>query len=124
MQALDLEEEEWEQFASGIAQLAEQRERKPKDFEAFKVRVVGFCTLGVEVLGFITGDCSGDCSGDRPAGASTHSLYCLCCAALCCLLFLSGLAGAAWPCAGPSGCRQHGHLFFFLLLPLLLDMHL
>ena len=38
VQALDLEEEEWEQFASGIAHLAEQRERKPKDFEAFKVR--------------------------------------------------------------------------------------
>ena len=38
MQALDLEQEEWEQFASGIAHLAEQRERKPKDFEAFKVR--------------------------------------------------------------------------------------
>ncbi|KAL3153111.1 hypothetical protein ABBQ38_012130 [Trebouxia sp. C0009 RCD-2024] len=36
LQALDLEEEEWEQFASGIARLAEQRERKPKDFEAFK----------------------------------------------------------------------------------------
>ena len=38
VQALDLEEEEWEQFASGIARLAEQQERKPKDFEAFKVR--------------------------------------------------------------------------------------
>lgn len=37
MQALDLEQEEWEQFADGIARLAEQRERKPKDFEAFKV---------------------------------------------------------------------------------------
>ena len=37
-QALDLEEEEWEQFANGIAQLAAQRERKPKDFQAFQVR--------------------------------------------------------------------------------------
>ena len=37
LQALDLDEEEWEQFASGIAHLAQQRERKPKDFEAFQV---------------------------------------------------------------------------------------
>ena len=37
MQALDLEDEEWEQFASGIAQLAAQRERKPKDFKVFQV---------------------------------------------------------------------------------------
>ena len=37
MQALDLEDEEWEQFASGIAQLAAQRERKPKDFNVFQV---------------------------------------------------------------------------------------
>ena len=37
LQALDLEEEEWEQFAEGIAELAAKRERKPKDFEAFKV---------------------------------------------------------------------------------------
>jgi len=36
MQALDLEEEEWDQFASGIAQLAAQRERKPKDFKLFQ----------------------------------------------------------------------------------------
>ena len=37
MQALDLEDEEWEQFASGIAQLAAQRERKPQDFKVFQV---------------------------------------------------------------------------------------
>ncbi len=37
MQALDLEEEEWDQFANGIAQLAAQRERKPKDFKLFQV---------------------------------------------------------------------------------------
>lgn len=37
MQALDLEDEEWEQFANGIAQLAAQRERKPKDFKVFQV---------------------------------------------------------------------------------------
>ena len=36
MQALDLEEEEWDQFASGVAQLAAQRERKPKDFKLFQ----------------------------------------------------------------------------------------
>ncbi|KAL0051819.1 hypothetical protein WJX82_002667 [Trebouxia sp. C0006] len=36
LQALDLEDEEWEQFASGIAQLAAQRERKPKDFKVFQ----------------------------------------------------------------------------------------
>ncbi len=37
MQALDLEDEEWDQFANGIAQLAAQRERKPKDFKLFQV---------------------------------------------------------------------------------------
>ncbi len=37
MQALDLEEEEWDQFANGIAQLAAQRERKPQDFKLFQV---------------------------------------------------------------------------------------
>ena len=37
LQALDLEEHEWEQFAEGIARLATKQERKPKDFEAFKV---------------------------------------------------------------------------------------
>ncbi len=37
VQALDLEEEEWEQFANGIAHLAAQRERRPKDFQIFKV---------------------------------------------------------------------------------------
>lgn len=36
LQALDLEEEEWDQFASGVAQLAAQRERKPKDFKLFQ----------------------------------------------------------------------------------------
>ncbi|KAL0027358.1 hypothetical protein WJX79_004098 [Trebouxia sp. C0005] len=36
LQALDLEEEEWDQFANGIAQLAAQRERKPKDFKVFQ----------------------------------------------------------------------------------------
>ncbi len=36
MQALDLEDEEWDQFANGIAQLAAQRERKPKDFKIFQ----------------------------------------------------------------------------------------
>lgn len=35
--ALDLEEDEWEQFADGIAHLAAQRERKPTDFQVFKV---------------------------------------------------------------------------------------
>ena len=43
LQALDLEEEEWEQFADGIAHLAQQRERKPKDFEAFQVSGVCLC---------------------------------------------------------------------------------
>lgn len=37
LEALDLQEEEWEQFSDGIARLASQRERKPKDFEAFQV---------------------------------------------------------------------------------------
>ena len=37
LEALDLEEDEWEQFTEGIARLAAERERKPKDFEAFKV---------------------------------------------------------------------------------------
>jgi len=37
MQALDLEDEEWDQFANGIAHLAAQRERKPKDFKLFQV---------------------------------------------------------------------------------------
>ncbi|DBA87294.1 TPA: hypothetical protein ACH3X1_004352 [Trebouxia sp. C0004] len=36
LQALDLEDEEWDQFANGIAQLAAQRERKPKDFKLFQ----------------------------------------------------------------------------------------
>lgn len=40
LQALDLEEHEWEQFAEGIAQLATKQERKPKDFQAFKVRIM------------------------------------------------------------------------------------
>ena len=38
LEALDLEEDEWEQFTEGIARLAAERERKPKDFEAFKVK--------------------------------------------------------------------------------------
>ena len=37
LQGLDLEDHEWEQFTEGIAQLATKQERKPKDFEAFKV---------------------------------------------------------------------------------------
>ncbi len=33
---MDLSEEEYEAFGSGIAALAAQRERKPRDFEAFQ----------------------------------------------------------------------------------------
>ena len=32
---IDLDDAEWEAFASGIANLAHERERKPRDFEAF-----------------------------------------------------------------------------------------
>lgn len=35
-QAMDLSEDEYEAFGSGIAALAAQRERKPRDFEAFQ----------------------------------------------------------------------------------------
>ena len=48
LQALDLEEEELEKFAEGIAQLAASRERHPKDFEAFKVVIFGDCLEAVD----------------------------------------------------------------------------
>ena len=32
---IDLDADEWEAFASGIASLARERERKPNDFEVF-----------------------------------------------------------------------------------------
>ncbi len=35
LQAMDLSEEEYEAFGRGVAALAAQRERKPRDFEAF-----------------------------------------------------------------------------------------
>lgn len=37
LQATDLDAEEWERFADGIARIAEQREKHPDDFRTFKV---------------------------------------------------------------------------------------
>ena len=41
---IDLDDAEWEAFTSGIANLARERERKPRDFEAF-LEVCVHCLL-------------------------------------------------------------------------------
>lgn len=37
VQAIDLDEAEWQAFAEGIAGVAMQREKRPDDFQKFKV---------------------------------------------------------------------------------------